>query len=143
MAKVKLEYLVDLWVVGDSEQMAGNISPVRVAAPGSLLPGRLFSIGQVTLKAGLTKKDEFTLGQDGILNINLTGFNYYNNRESFFKGLRNMQMNINDFMVCYKWLWYVKGEGGTFTNAFINAIFRKTGTNSLWINRYWEFDYIK
>lgn len=141
MSKIKLEYDVDLWIVGDSEETDGNISPVRVNAPGATLPGPLFSIGQVTLRVGLTKKDEFTLGRDG--RLSLAGFGYFNSEKTFRKGLKDMQMNINDFMIYYKWLWYAKAEGGTFTDALMNAIFRKTGTNTLWINRYWEFDYIK
>lgn len=128
---IKVEYVIDLWVVGKADQH------LRVNAPGSLLPGILFSVGHVILNVGTTKKDEFTLGQDGI--ILLAGFQYYNSKKNLLERLEDMKRDINGFKRYYDWLTFIKQRDECkFTDAFVNSIFRITCSNDLWINTYWE-----
>ena len=135
MSKIKLEYVINLWVVGKS----GNI--MRVNAPGSLLPGALFSIGKVTLMAGVTKKDEFTLGQDGLLNISLSGFQHYNTKRDFLHGLIERKLNYFDFKNTCEWQRIAKiKDNCKFTDALMNNIYRKTEAIDLWINRDWDLN---
>lgn len=127
---IKVEHVIDLWVVGRADQF------LRVHAPGSDLPGILFSVGQVTLTVGTTKKDEFTLGPDGT--ISLAGFQYYNSKKSV---LEKLKMNVSNYKRYYDWLRIVKtNDNCKFTDAFINSIFKKTCSNDLWINTYWELN---
>lgn len=134
MSKIKLEYKLDLFVVGRSE----NTFRMHYAV-GAKLPGPLFSHCQVTLHAGLTKKDEFTLGPDGTSNIDLAGFKYFNTKKSFLKGLKNY--NIDDYLNHLVWLNKVKFfDNCKFTDALINSIFHKTLSTKLWINRDWSWD---
>ena len=128
--KIKLQYEINLWVVGKS----GNI--MRFNAPGLSPAGALFSISKVTLKVGVTKKNEFTLGQDGRLNISLSGFQHYNTKKDFLHGLFERKLNFFDFKNTYEWQRIVKiKDNCKFTDALINNIFRKTESIELWINR--------
>ena len=128
--KIKLQYEINLWVVGKS----GNI--MRFNAPGLSPAGALFTISKVTLKVGVTKKNEFTLGQDGRLNISLSGFQHYNTKMDFLNGLFERKLNFFDFKNTYEWQRIVKiKDNCKFTDALINNIFRKTESIELWINR--------
>ena len=130
---IKVNFEIDLWVVGRADQH------FRVHAPGSDLPGPLFSVGHVILNVGTTKKDEFTLGKDGT--ISLAGFQYFDSKKSLFKFLKDLKMNVNDFKRYYDWLRIVKiKDECKFTDAFINSIFEKTYSNDLWINTDWELN---
>ena len=128
MSKIKLEYEINLWVVGKSDKI------MRFHAPGSLLSGALFSISKVTSKVGLTKKNEFTLGRDG--RLILSDFQYYNTKKHFLHGLFERKLNFFDFKNTYEWQRIVKiKDNCKFTDALINNIFRKTESVELWINR--------
>ena len=61
MSKIKLKYEIKLSTVGKSYY---DCKPFQIQ----------FSICDIILLAGLTKKDEFTLGQDGITKVNLSNF---------------------------------------------------------------------
>lgn len=130
---IKVEHVINLWVVGRANQH------FRINAPGSDLPGILFSSGQVTLNVGVTKKDEFTLGQDGT--IRLVGFQYFNRKKSILKWLKNIGMNANDYKHYHDWSKIVKiKDECRFTASFFNTIGRRTCSEDLWINRNWDLD---
>lgn len=136
MAKIKLEYDLGIFVIGKADDMFRMHYAI-----GSKLPGPLFSHGQVTLHAGLTVKDEFTLGSDGASNIDLAAFQYYNTKKSFLKGLKDIDCDINDYKNDVEWVRIAKEtDQCKFTYALMNAIYSKTFSTKLWISTLWSLN---
>ena len=125
---VELEYKIELSVVGQSGFDQCYL--------GEYHNGRLFFTCDVVLRVGMTKKNEFSLGNDGLLQVHLSDFKQYYTKKSILSAVSD----ISDYK--HHRAWFAK-QDCKFTHALINNIFRKTDAIKLWIHKSWSLHSIK
>ena len=96
-----------------------------------LLP--LFFTSEIQLQCVLTKRNEISLGKNGLLKIQLWDFELCHTKDALSIALKNKGDTFEDYLHYRAWLQ--KNEL-KFTDALINNIFRATTANSLWINKH-------
>jgi hypothetical protein len=80
-----------------------------------------FVICQASIKCGLTTRKEYSLGRDGMLNIQLPTYEQVMDKDAFHTALNIKGQSINDYKPFWHWLPVTQ----YFTSAFINNLYRK------------------
>ncbi len=128
MAKIKLTHSIRM-------SMIGKCSPPPRGS--SAVGDSLFCKVDLLIDCGLTTKKEFSLGQDGTSQITITNYKFHDTKQSILAAIQDSGKVLNNFIDEWAWRNYCKDQGHIFTGAFINAIFKKTASNKVWLYSDW------
>ncbi len=128
MSKIALTHGIRL-------QMVGKCGDRPYNNPHGDVP--LFCKAELLIDCGLTQKDEFSLGQDGISNITITNYKFHDTKESIMAVLDDEAKSVYRYRESWAWRQYCKDQGHLFTDAFMNTIYKKTASVRVWFYCDW------